>query len=123
MQTRRKWQAIGATAASSLALIAIAGAGTGAQAAGTLHSCGNHAYTVEVPSGTEAPPNKFKEYAKNISESGTNCTGAYKFIGQIYQGHPAGFKCTSKKVKEPLGYFGQQCTRKGVKIVYGAQGG
>ena len=123
MQTRRKWKAIGATAAISLALLAIAGLGTGAQAAGTLHGCGNHAYSVEIPSGTEAPPNKFKEYAKNISESGTSCASAIKFIGGIYQGHPAGFKCTVAKANEPRGYFAQQCTRKGVKIVYGAQGG
>jgi hypothetical protein len=123
MQTRRQWKTIGATTASSLALLAIAGLGTGAQAAGTLHSCGNHAYTIEIPSETEAPPNKFKEYAKNINESGTTCAAAYKFIGQLYQGHAGGFKCTSAKLKEPRGYVPQQCTRKGVKIQYGGQGG
>jgi hypothetical protein len=124
MQTHRKWKAIGATAASSLALLAAAGLGTGAQAAGTLHSCGNHSYTIEVPSGTEAPANKFKVTAKNINESGTTCAAAIKFVEDVYKATvPPHFKCTNAKLKEPRYFIPEQCTRGGVKIQFGHQGG
>jgi hypothetical protein len=130
MHARRKWQALAATTAGSLALLGTAGLGSGAQAAVSLHKCGNHPYTIEIPQGTV--PQTYKPYkiiAKNIEVSGLSCTAAFKFLTLTYKNKtttvPEHFKCVSggAKYKEPLGYFAEKCTHNGSVIVYGMQGG
>jgi hypothetical protein len=128
MQARRNWQALGATAATSLVLLGTAGLGSGAQAAGALTKCGNKKFTVEIAQGTVPETFKpFKIAVKNINVSGVSCTAAFKFIGLVYKSHtstvPEHYKCTTGKFKEPVGFVPQVCTHKGAKIEYGGQGG
>jgi len=128
MQARKRWQALAATAISSSVLLGMAGLGGGAQAAGTLHKCGNKSFTIEIPQGTIPQTYKpFKTVAKNINVSGVSCTAAFRFLGLVYKNHtptsPEHYKCTTGKFKEPSGYFPQLCTHNGAKIEYGAQGG
>ena len=70
---------------------------------------------------------KFTDHGKNIAASGISCTGAFKFVNNVYNNHtsttPEHFKCTNGHFKAPLGYFAEECTRKGVKIQYAGQGG
>jgi hypothetical protein len=128
MQARRKWQALGATAASSLVLLGTAGLGSGAQAAGSLSKCGNKKFTIEIAQGTV--PQTFRKVTipvKNIAVSGISCKGALKFLGKLYNSHspttPEHFKCTNGHFKVPIGYVPQVCTHKGARIQYAGQGG
>jgi hypothetical protein len=128
MQARRKWQALTATAISSLVLLGMAGLGSGAQAAGSLQKCGNKKFTVEIAQGTVPETFKpFKVTVKNIDVSGISCSGAFKFLGLVYKNHsstlPEHFKCTNGKFKVPIGYVPQVCTHHATKIEYAGQGG
>jgi len=122
MQARRKWKALGATGASSLVLLAMAGLGTGAQAAGTVHKCGNHKITVQLENATP-----FKVTVKNVTSSGVSCSSAFTFLKLFYNnttgGTPQHYKCTGGHFKVPAGSVPEVCSRKGAKIQFAGQGG
>ncbi len=128
MKARRKWQAFGAAAVSSLVLLGTMGLGGGAQAAGTLTKCGNKKFTIEVALGTSPETySKFPVTVKNIYAGGISCKGAFKFLGKVYTNHtsttPEHFKCVGGHFKAPRGFVPEVCTRKGVRIQYAGQGG
>jgi hypothetical protein len=129
MQAHRKRQALAATVISSLVLLGTAGLGTGAQAAGSLHKCGNRSFTIEIAQGTVPQTfHKFPITVKDIAVSGISCKGAFKFLNKLYTNHtpsitPEHFKCVGGHFKAPIGSVPEVCTRKGVKIQYAGQGG
>jgi hypothetical protein len=128
MQAGRKRQTLTATAIVSLVLIAMAALGTGAQAASGLAKCANTKVAYEISSGTTPPTyTTYKIPVKAISVSGVSCAAAYKFIRLVYKNHttttPEHYKCAIGKFKVPAGFVPTVCTRKGVKIQYGGQGG
>lgn len=130
MKAAWRWQALAATGTASLALAASGALAPGAPAA-RAHaaggaSCGNHSLTIEIASGTTAPPTHFKIQAKNVHATGLTCNAAFKFINAVYHsktGTPEHYKCKLGKAKEPRGYFPQVCTKGSKKVEYGAQGG
>ncbi len=126
MRALTNWRGM-AVVGSAAALFAATVAMTpGAAASGSLHSCPNKTFLIEVPTGYGTETEKFHEHIKAISSQGVSCAAADKFIQQDLTsttGKVGGYKCRTGTFKVPVGYVPIACTRPGAKVQFGRHGG
>jgi hypothetical protein len=126
MEVPHKLSALAATLGASALIAGLATLTPGAQAAATVHKCGNRSETILIES-TGTAPQVFKTMAKDITAQGVTCAAAYKFVALVYKNKtstvPEGYKCAIGHFKPPAGYVPEVCTHHSAKIQYAGPGG